>query len=307
MKKFEDFFPDLKSTRNHAVLILEETFNRYYNELPSDQEREQFLSDFSKIIKTSKLENNSKFTLPLPIEIHKRYYIQDMFAEKQDSEIRNIMDEIETTGSPFAEGEEEALFHNTEVHQVTDDVPVDTSCRQIESSDNSSSGGQKEAVEPSVQTVGEDELLSDELVFAPVEQVEAASPQPPSELSLFNPALEQAAVANIGTEQKQECSEQQNERDDEKSESRDESKKEEAEERLAQEHKEREDKATQEKRESEEKNITENADIAKEEKKSGRTIIEEGHGLCLLDKVNAAQLGKNARLLQEQLDKETLI
>jgi len=92
-KTFKEFFPELQSSKNHVIVILEEVFNRYYKQLTSNEEKDKFISDFSSLIKKSQIEHTSNVQVPLAIEKDKKYFISDYFKGDYEYELKAILSE----------------------------------------------------------------------------------------------------------------------------------------------------------------------------------------------------------------------
>ncbi len=126
MKKFEEFFPELKSTTNHAIVILEEAFNKYYNQLESEEDRKKLISDFTKLIKSSKIEKIDNIKVPLLIEDEKYYFIDDYFYRDYAKKISTVLEEIDRGGNPLGDDEADAIFGNDEVVEIDDDTHIES-------------------------------------------------------------------------------------------------------------------------------------------------------------------------------------
>lgn len=143
MQKFEEFFPELKNTKNHAIVLLQEAFNKYYDLIKTPDEQKKFINDFRKIISSSRLENAGKVALPVIIESDKRYFIEDYFLEKYHKDINMIFEEIDRGGVSFSQEEEDELFHNDNGYDIIDDTPIENNTTQNSSGNSSGSGSFK--------------------------------------------------------------------------------------------------------------------------------------------------------------------
>jgi len=144
LKKFLDLFPELKSSHNHVIYILEEAFNKYYDSL---EDKEGFIEEFREIIQSSKINHVNSPAIALPIEKNKYYFIEDLFYDENNLVVEEQIEDIYNSVLP-SDTQQEEIFHSEDIPLPDNPIVINDEPISASEEDSGSLFRDNEALEP---------------------------------------------------------------------------------------------------------------------------------------------------------------